>query len=416
MRRKSISWICFVIVQIVAFGAFRLAFLHGNPETQAELASVLKTETTHNLVEIPRTEPIRIKPFYDRPEMVSDKELAAVLKQIRPRFLASRAKPNFLEHALRVWSIDATFQDPRMMSGVTMRDLMLDHTKFIQSWGEKTTPLLQDRKYGGVGIRWGREAGGSVHHDHTLASLTEAGVSLNQRVFTPSQREKTMRDVVQEALRDFRLDERETEWTTMAFGLWIAPTKTWTAVDGRKMSFDMIADRLIRGHLEKGVCSGTHRVYSLMLLLRLDDEYDILSVESHQKVYNHLELIRDLIIASQFEDGHWPSNWADGADAKIDPRDDELHTQVIATGHHLEWLAIAPEELHPPREMIEKAARWCIKTTTSQTEDQILNHYTFYSHVGNALALWRNTRPSDFWREWQEKHPYTPPAKKEEKK
>ena len=35
-------------------------------------------------------------------------------------------------------------------------------------------------------------------------------------------------DVLQEALRDFRLDETEVEWSALAFGLWIAPQKTWT--------------------------------------------------------------------------------------------------------------------------------------------------------------------------------------------
>lgn len=409
MRHNLLPWICFLIVQIVVFGAFRLAMLHGSQETQAKYRELVDGKSMPD-IDIPRKEPLRVEPFYNRPEMVSDEELAAVLSKIRPRFGATKAKPNFLEHAIRVWSVDATFQDPAMMSGETMRDYLIDHTKFVLSWGEETTPLLEDRDDGGVGIRWGREQGGSVHHDHTLASLTEGGVTLDQPVYTPGSKDKTIRDVVLESLRDFRLDERETEWTSMAFGLWLAPVKSWKALDGREMSFDMLAERLLRGHLEKGVCSGTHRVYSMMLLVRLDQEYDILSDEVHDKVYKHLEMIRDLITKSQFEDGHWPSNWADGAAALVNPRDDELKSQVIATGHHLEWLAIAPQDLHPPKEMIEKAANWCIQTTKGRTDEQILTHFTFYSHVGNALALWRSERPSDFWRKWQETHPYVEPV------
>ena len=89
------------------------------------------------------------------------------------------------------------------------------------------------------------------------------------------------------------------------------------------------------------------------------------------------------------------------------PIDDPLFKKVIATGHHLEWLAIAPKELHPPREMILKAADWVIKTTTEQTDKEIGERYTFFSHVGNALALWRKTHPADFWMKWQAEHPET---------
>ena len=90
------------------------------------------------------------------------------------------------------------------------------------------------------------------------------------------------------------------------------------------------------------------------------------------------------------------------------PEDYDAYKDVIATGHHLEWLAIAPKELHPPHDQILKAADWIIKNTTSKTKKEILSNYTFYSHVGNALALWRSTRAPVFWKEWEAKHPFKP--------
>jgi hypothetical protein len=171
------------------------------------------------------------------------------------------------------------------------------------------------------------------------------------------------------------------------------------------LSFDLLADRLMRGHKRFGVCSGTHRLYSLMVLLRLDDDHDILSDAMRERALQHLKSVRDLIAVCQFEDGHWPSNWSEGAKALSDPIEDELYKKVIATGHHLEWLAIAPQELHPPRDQILKAADWVIKTTTDQSASDISSRYTFFSHVGNALALWRKTHPADFWMKWQQDHP-----------
>ncbi len=389
-----------MLVTGVAIGA--LAMTPGKALRQAEqllISNAMPVEIT-----LERTTPLRITPFYDRPEMVSDEELAAVLEKILPRFSHVQTKPNFVEHALRVWSVDATFQQAGTISGAHMMDYLINHASYIQAWNQRQVSLLEDRP-SGVGVKWGRDVGASVHHDHMLACLSEAGISLDQEVVTPSLRKTEFREVLIEAIRDFQLDERETEWTVMGFGLWLPPQKTWIAANGREMSFDILAHRLLRGKLETGVCSGTHRVYSLAVLLRLDEDYDILSDETHTLIYRHLEYVRELITQSQFEDGHWPSNWDQGKLAVDSPRDDGLKEKVIATGHHLEWLSIAPEELHPPREMIEKAARWCVDNTVSRTDEEIAAMYTFYSHVGNALCNWRMKRPSDFWREWEQDHP-----------
>lgn len=376
-----------------------VAALSVTPRTNARVIRTVTQRPFTPQVTIPREQPLFVEPLYNRPEVISDADLAAVLKQIRPKFERMKTRPNLVEHALRAWTADAEFVDPEVMSGREMKEFLLDSSKFLTVWDNKVPSLLQPRELG-IDVRYGREAGASVHHDHALACLTEAGVPLSEPVFAPGHEGATLEALILEALRDFRPDERETEWTAMAFGLWLPPTKSWIDATGREVSFDLLAKRLMRGHLEKGVCSGTHRVYSLMLLVRLDDRHDILSDEVREKVMNHLRYVRDLIIASQFEDGHWPSNWADGAAALEHPRADDIKKKVIATGHHLEWLSIAPEELHPPREMIEKAADWCVKHTVNKTEDEILGMYTFYSHVGRALAMWRGTQPDDFWEEW----------------
>ena len=360
-----------------------------------------KTET---VVPVPRKQPLRIMPLYNDPKLVSDEDLGAVLAKVRPRFDQTKLRPNFVEHALRIWSVDAEFGDPKVMSGQQMKEFLIDHGKYLASWGSEIKPLLLDQP-GGVAIRWGLEECASVHHDHWLACLTEAGVSLDQPVFTPARHMHTINDVIQQSLRDFRLDERETEWSTMAFGLWIAPTKAWTNGEGRQISFDQIAERLIRGHKRLGVCNGLHRVYSLVVLIRLDNDHKILSAGVREKIFDHLRGVRRNIMESQFEDGHWPTNWMDGAEAISKPVDDPLFRKVIATGHHLEWMAIAPPELHVPREQLEKAAKWVIATTKAQTTEGIQQHYTFYSHVGGALSLWRNTRAADFWKDWERKHP-----------
>lgn len=403
MKSKKVSLDKVIAVQLIVLVALVASFAKASTVTRQEFLSEIGGPRYAPTVPVPREKALIIEPLYDDPEVVSDDELAAVLAKVRPRFPKEKLKPNHVEHALRTWWIKAQFSDPNVMSGEAMKDYLADHGRYLASWGDKISPLLVDRP-DGVAIRWGKDECASVHHDHWLACLTEAGVGLTEPVFTPS-RKREISDVLQEGLRDFRLDEIETEWSTLGFALWIAPNKTWTTSKGRELSFDMLADRLMRGHKRFGVCSGTHRVYSLMVLIRLDDEYDILSDEMRERGMNHLRSVRDLITVSQFPDGHWPSNWSEGADAVSKPISDELFRQVIATGHHLEWLAIAPEELHPPRELILKAADWVIKTTKEQSQADILARYTFFSHIGNAMALWRKTHPADFWMKWEAEHP-----------
>ena len=396
----------FLIVQtfvVLAFGA--ALTLH---YAQARILPNRSAPPDANLalgIPVLRTEPLRVLPLYDRPDLISDADLAAVLEQIHPRFPLEHRKPNHIEHALRTWGVRATFQDPTVLSGEEMLRFLTDHAAFMESWGETVRPLLEDRPEG-IAIRWGKEPGASVHHDHLLACVTEAGAPLETPVFGPTQREMTLSHVIQEALRDFRLDERETEWTAMAFGLWIPETREWIGAGGRRYSYDLLVHRLLRGHQQLGVCNGTHRVYSLMLLVRLDEEYNMLSMDTREIAIAHLKRVRDLITECQFEDGHWPSNWPDGRSALETPIEDELYQQVITTGHHLEWLSLAPPELHPPAEMIAKATDWVIQATLSQTPDEIRERYTFFSHVGSALANWRNTHPADFWKTWEEQHPF----------
>ncbi|MFO1095529.1 MAG: hypothetical protein U0992_19830 [Planctomycetaceae bacterium] len=394
-----------IVVQALVLTAIGLAFALSPAEQRRDVQRVLTASDVPATPAPPRAQPLVVEPLYDRPDFVSDDDVAAVLKQVLPKFPREELKPNFVEHAVRIWGVDIQFHNPEVLDGAELRDFLTDHGRYTKSWSKQNVAPLLTMRSTGVAIRYGAEPGASVHHDHWLASLTEAGIPLNAPVYGPGRRGATIANVLSESLRDFRLDETEVEWTAMAFGLWLPPTKEWIGANGRHFSFDLIVDRLVRSQRLQGVCSGTHRVYSLMLLVRLDDEFDILSDEARGKAWSYLTEIRDDLIAAQLPDGQWPSNWADGAAAAAKPITEEQYQQVIATGHHLEWLAIAPRELHPPDEQIARAAEWVVQATVEQTPAEILERYTFFSHVGNALALWRHTHPAEFWQKWQAQHP-----------
>jgi hypothetical protein len=406
--RQHVSPRTWLIVQIAFASAFVAAWLSLPGDRRREVVARMTHRPIPLNLDLSRTKCASVEPLYNDPEVVSDEELAAVLKKIVPRFSRSHLRPNLVEHAMRTWGSEIVFHNADAISGPQMKDFLTDTAKYIDSWGKGNPPLMEPLA-DGIHVRWGEDLSSSVHHDHTLAALTEAGLPIDAPVFTTA-RAMHVRDVLAEALRDFRLDERETEWSAMSFALWLAPQKDarWFNGEGRQISFDMLAERLMRNHKQDGVCLGTHRVYSLMLLVRLDEQSGnvLISSETRDQIMNHLTAARDLIIASQNEDGSWPENWTDGADAKIkaDPASKPSKI-VIATGHHLEWLSIAPQELHPPKEQILKAADWLVKNVAETSQAEIDQSYTFYSHVGKALAMWRKTSPAEFWMTWRESHP-----------
>lgn len=407
-KSSNVSLRTWLSVQLAFGGAFAASwFLLPGTQQQEVIAHV--THKPYRLdVTLQSERATVVESLYNDTDVVSDEELAGVLKKILPRLSRDHLRPNLVEHALRTWGSEIEFRNPDIISGPQMKEFLTDMAKFVDSWGKDSTPLMI-ANLDGVHVRFAEDRSGSVHHDHTLAALTEAGLSLDDRVFT-TVREMHVRNIVIEALRDFRLDERETEWSVMSFALWMAPQKTatWHNGEGRQITFDMLAERLMRNHKRDGVCLGTHRVYSLMLLVRLDDQNEgkLITRETRIQIMNYLASVRDLIASAQREDGSWGSNWTEGAGAltKADPAE-EISKRVIATGHHLEWLSIAPIELHPPKEQILKAADWLVANVAATPQDEIDTNYTFYSHVGKALSMWRQTSPAVFWTEWRKGHP-----------
>ena len=205
MKSGRVSKKHVLVVQLIAVVALVASWASASSVTRQRALNEIGGPKYVPVVSVPRETPLTVEPFYDDPEVVSDEELAAVLAKVRPKFAIEKLKSNYVEHALRTWWLNAKFHDPKVMSGEALKDHLVDHGQFLASWGDKIQPILQDRRdSGGVAIRWGKEECASVHHDHWLACLTEAGINLHEPVFTPNRR-REIADVLQEALRDFRL-------------------------------------------------------------------------------------------------------------------------------------------------------------------------------------------------------------------
>jgi hypothetical protein len=337
-----------------------------------------------------RAEPLKLDLLYDNPVVVTDEQLDRVLLRLRPPARGADIRINELDHALRLWGREADFGDPTFMTGLEMRQLLTDHRRFAEIYGADEPPLLMDEN-DGVAVRTQDGPRTNSHVDHTLSVLTEAGTPLDYPVVTSTQR-TTFRAMLEYALRQFRLNQIEYEWSVATFAVYLPPVTRWRSGEGQELTFDRLAVRLMREQLPRGVCLGNHRLYTLVVLLRVDDQIAILTPEMRAEITEFLRGATVLLVRNQHPDGFWNDRWPvepPASSVATDREGDRLSERLVATGHALEWWAMAPEELHPPRPVLAAAGQWLVKTVDSLTDDEIQENYVYLTHVGRALAIWR---------------------------
>lgn len=351
-----------------------------------------------------RTEPAVVAPLRNDPEMVSDERLTAILERLQPRLRGKQPKINFVDHALRIWGVKAEFADPQALSGVEMRELLLDHRVFAEAWGPKTDPfLIPDTR--GVGIRTQEGNATASHFDHTIAGLGEVGTPLDFPVITPKG-ETTLQAILERSMKTFSINQAEYEWSTLAFALYFADGEPWMTTEGQEITFDRLADRILRQRLAQGVCSGQHRLHTLVMLLRIDaEDHQILSPDMRLRITKHLQDVSNRLVQTQHAEGYWDVDWA-GMEPEGPARSGRgqlgvLSDRLLVTGHILEWWALAPDEILPDKSVRLKAAVWLGDSLLGLTDAQVRSYYPFLTHAGRALALWRGVEAVD----WLAAHP-----------
>lgn len=341
-----------------------------------------------------REQPLSIGPLYDCPDVVSDDDLRRALLRLRPRLAGPKTLLADVDHALRCWGPDATFEDPEFASGAELRALLTDTRRFAELYGAHQTPAMYDTPVG-VCCRVKEGIASTSHTDHTLACLAEVGTPLSYPLVTPT-RETTFRAMIEQSLHDFQLSQIEYEWSAKTFSLFLPPVTRWPSTEAQTLSFDLLADRMMREPLPRGVCYGMHRLYGLMAYLRVDQQTPILSPGMRERIERFLKDANRRLVANQHADGFWNGDWPFAPPTASEPTKrvgDQLYFRIVVTGHALEYWALAPQHLQPRRSVVVAAANWIVRTIDTVSEDELRANYSFLSHAVRGLALWRGKEP-----------------------
>lgn len=351
-------------------------------------------------VSLPRNEPLVIAPRYNDPRVVTDEQLAAVLQRVTPP--AAPVNTNNFVHALRLWGPEGDFHNPQIPTGRELRDYFLDDATFRRFAGENAPPLFFP---GADGIevrsfddRLTDQATSSYHTDDLVATLAETGTRLDAPLHLRDG-EARVGDLLKTALRRFHPEQLEYEWTAIAYARYVFPQREWRNKYGQRIDVELLVEEILGHPLELGPCNGLHRLEALAVLYRANEQVHALNPRTKMKIMLQMKRVSRLLAEAQTAEGYWTRQWPQGSAATVPDKGNlpSLHDKLLVTGHHLEWLALAPDEVQPPRETIVRAGQWLARTLAELDQKDLIEAYGPYTHAARALCMWRSADPYETW-------------------
>jgi len=372
--------------------------------------------------QIPRREqPLDIGPHGAYRDLLTDEELGPIVAAADPCW----TKPDvgqFL-HSLRLWGADATFEHAWQLPGrarlrvYTPREqieILLEHPEFEQAFADFGIGVFLGEGDVGVTVLTNADSEalsrqGQYHVDKLLQVLAEIGAPASTHVVpAPSgvdARAHTVNDILNESLWKFS-PRQEMEFTTSAYARWLSPPATWENRFGDRYHMDDLVNKLLDEVKNHPACAGMHVPYALTSALRANRVDKILSDGVAGRAEAHLRQISRTLVAVQQSDGSWGTQW--NGPVERHPQDGMWYLdvppfdQVYATGHHLEWIALAPPELGPPREVVSRAVAY-LKRTVTEMPQPFFHHADVYplgTHAVRALCLIRGVAAAEIRRRY----------------
>jgi hypothetical protein len=350
-------------------------------------ASWLQRDPSSRVTE--RVAPFAVRPLTSPLLQVTRSQSEQIRNQILPP-RSRGASSSYLLHLLRVHGLDVCYKDERFPSGSQILRTLTDSETGKRYWGN--TPLVR------TSWGWRFPTGGpedaardfslELHRDQTLAAFAELGLPLNYPLHGDDG-EGSLRDVLTDSLANFHLKQKELAWTTLAYALYLPPVQSWSNRYGERYSFDQLVGEMLGRSLEAESCGGTHLLYSLTILARVDQAEPILSDAVRRRLWTTLGNAVRVAVSHQQTDGSWHSGWSYELLPEAAPEGwsfkDEKATRVLLTGHIGEWFLSLPDELRVDPRALEQAGRWLMKELLDASVGLKEAEFCPYTHAARVL-------------------------------
>lgn len=338
--------------------------------------------------------------------VIDESLLRATLSRLEP--LSSKPFPSVVmaTHALRLWGAQAEFEEvpvvppgfPSTMwrfSCPSLLAFLTDHKVFEKHF-PGSQPLLRSTPYGiSVRFKVGRIMDLPVetwpdceaHLDKVASVFGELGLPAGYPISAPGKF-GCIRDILIDSAMRFQPDQ-ELEFSLKAYLYYFDLPAAWTTRHGRQVNLNDLLRSLAHRKMgeQAGACVGTHVCHALALALRVDDEVPYLG-NTRNDLMDYLQLVSKRLERSQEPSGAWPADWAlSGSGARLADVEGEVGSRMRSTGHHLEWIAMAPPSACPSDPAVEKAIRYVQQTLTEISGHGYYFSYTSLTHAAHALRM-----------------------------
>lgn len=298
--------------------------------------------------------PVAVPPIAEAIWSDSSPEAATLRSLIEQPIIASYDLGT-LVHALRIFGLGPT-NDPQLKSGADIVQALTQSNSLVET--EQSTPILFQTRYG---VRYWLPTRGSAefvngesHRDIVLATLGESRLPLTTPLIAGTTQHE-LRDVLSDSIAHFHLDQDELEWTAIAYAIYLGPRGHWHNRDGQRYDFNDVTRELLSRPTVEASCGGTHLLYALSIIARVNEQHKILADQVAVLVHDHLSTFVARALGAQSPDGSWDLGW------NLDqPPPAFLRTSLTKlhmTGHVLEWLQYVPQQHQPHPEVFERGAK-----------------------------------------------------------
>ena len=221
---------------------------------------------------------------------------------------------------------------------------------------------------------------GEAHPDQVLSTLGSIGIESDQVISFGSHENYSVSD--NGSLDTFRYSN-EMEFSLMAFLYYLPPTKQWQNRWGDVFSFDSAADYLLNDPLGYGTCSGIHRLIVFASMLRVNENFLILSPETTKRIEEYLLRASCILEQTQSPNGAWTYSWHDETQSL--EQNEKSFSDLHITGHHLEWIIICPKKCRPSEQSVVQAILWCQNEVNKMSLSSVRRNICEHMHVLKVL-------------------------------
>jgi hypothetical protein len=394
---RSRPWLQFAALALFGGGAAVVFHETSNSSLSLDESERVFFEPSPSV--IARDLPLQIQP-------IRDPELSAAIDDVALKFVVSVSLPTWPAmkttsalHALRYWGqlepANRNFRSPfgtRFYFGADLIRLFLN-----QDWASKTVPAWRPVLHWsdhGIAAQTApsddnRFVGVLRHQDDMLAACALAGVALSAPV-TVNEKTGSLRDVLDCSIATFDFDD-ELEWSVIAYAHYLPPTRRWTNRFGETYSFDDCLRELLNRPLDQAACLGSHIPYAVCNALRINDQIPILDDQTTVACRAYLKEVGHELERRQMPDGYWPREWwqSDISAATYQ----NAFALITVTGHHLEWICLAPRDLRPSTKSIVDCVSATNRIVLKMSRHDLNEMYPPLSHLARAMCLARDISP-----------------------